>query len=155
MLAGLAWYARRLWREVRRREAFSRDEVVRANRNCVDSLEAIANAMVGGQVDPVEGALRCRVLLDIIDTRLVQKESLQVFATVQERAAHLKTHQARHDLSPRQRYREDRARQAIADEYAGSLERGALALSTLCHEWRQRGVFDQDFAALAFDSPKQ
>ncbi|WP_110687408.1 DUF2489 domain-containing protein [Salinicola aestuarinus] len=145
VLAALAWYARRLWREVRRREAFSRDEAIRANRNCVDSLEAIAKAMVDEQIDPVEGALRCRVLLDIIDTRLVQQEPLSVFATVQERAAHLKTHQARNALSPRQRHREDQAREAIAHEHAQSLKNGAAELGRLCREWRERGVYEQGF----------
>ena len=70
-MVSLAAYAWRLWREVERRKAFRAAEIARANQNCIDSLSALSQAMVERQVDMVEGALRCKVLLDIIDNRLV------------------------------------------------------------------------------------
>lgn len=142
ILALMAWYAHRLWREVRRREAARREEIARANRNCIESLEAISKALVDDQIDPVEGALRCRVLLDILDVELVQSEPLRVFATVQERAAHLKTHKARRELSARQRHREDMAREAIASEHSQALKAGATAVQELCRRWQTAGSIE-------------
>ena len=67
ILAGLGAYALTLWKEVRRREAFKREEVERANQQCLSSLDAIARSMISRQVDLVEGSMRCKVLLEIID----------------------------------------------------------------------------------------
>ncbi|KFF50047.1 hypothetical protein GY26_04585 [Gammaproteobacteria bacterium MFB021] len=140
VVVGLALYARRLWREVRRRETFRRDEIARANRNCIDSLAAISQAMLERQVDLVEGALRCKVLLDIVDHQLVTQERFKVIAEVQAQAAHLRTHAARSELTPRQRHREDLARVAIAEQYETRLDDAARALRTLCADWPDRGA---------------
>ncbi len=140
IIVGLSLYAWRLWREVRRREAFRVDEIARANRNCVESLDAISKAMIERQVDLVEGALRCKVLLDIIDNRLVERDSWRVFVDVQGQAAHLRTHEARRELSPRQRHREDLAREAIAREYEARLDAAAAELQRFCREWDVSGI---------------
>lgn len=135
IIVGLSVYAWRLWHEVRRREAFRADEIARANRNCVESLDAISKAMVERQVDLIEGALRCKVLLDILDNRLVERDAWRVFADVQEQAAHLQTHGARRALSPRQRHREDLAREAIARQHEARLDAAAIELQRFCREW--------------------
>lgn len=135
MIAGLAIYAWRLWREVRRREDFRKAEIARANQNCIDSLDALSNAMVERQMDMVEGALRCKVLLDIIDNHLVEREAWRVLKDVQAEAMHLHTHQARRELSPRERYREDVARREIAQRHEGALHQAAVELRSFCQAW--------------------
>lgn len=134
-IAVLSVVAVRLWREVRRRERLRAEEIDRANRNCIESLEAISQAMVARQVDLVEGALRCKVLLDIIDHRLVERESWRVFQAVSAEAEPLHTHQARKALSPRERHREDRQREAIAERHERDLVHAANALQAFCRDW--------------------
>ena len=68
IIAGLAFYALKLRREVKVREARREQELIQARANCLESLEAIARAMQAGQVDMVEGGLRCKVLIEILDT---------------------------------------------------------------------------------------
>lgn len=135
VVAGLGGYAWRLWREVQRREAARREELERAHRNCLESLEAIATAMLGDQVDLVEGALRCKVLLDIIDPALLEREDFKVFAEVYRRTEHLHTHSSRQDLSAKQRFAEDRERIALQEERYTALHEAAQKVLVLKSEW--------------------
>lgn len=135
VVAGLVGYAWRLWREVQRREAAQREEIARAHRNCLESLEAIATAMQGDQVDLVEGALRCKVMLDIIDPALLEREDFKVFAEVYQRTEHLHTHSARQDLSAKQRFAEDRERIALQEERYTELHEAARQVLVFKREW--------------------
>lgn len=137
IIVSLAAYAWRLWREVERRKAFRADEIARANQNCIDSLSALSQAMVERQVDMVEGALRCKVLLDIIDNRLVERETWRVLGEVQSEAESLHTHQARRELSPRERHREDLAREEIAQRHDHRLHLAAIEIQAFCQDWTQ------------------
>ncbi|OLO03420.1 MULTISPECIES: DUF2489 domain-containing protein [Salinicola] len=131
----LAAYAWRLSREVKRRSAFRAAEIARANQNCIDSLSALSDAMVARQVDLVEGALRCRVLLDILDHPSVMPDSRRVFDEVAVEAETLHTHQARRELSPRDRHREDVKREDIAQRHDQALHLAAIELQTFCRNW--------------------
>ncbi|MFC3285392.1 DUF2489 domain-containing protein [Litchfieldella rifensis] len=134
-LAGLGAYACSLWQEVRRREAFKRDEIRRANEKCLASLDAIARAMLQEQVDLTEGALRCKVLLEIIEPALMERPCFHVFGMMHARTAHLHTHSARKALSRRARMKEDRERLAIEDEYRSDLFDAAKAVRELTSGW--------------------
>ncbi|WP_106478269.1 DUF2489 domain-containing protein [Phytohalomonas tamaricis] len=109
----LGLYVRYLIAEIKRREAFRRNEVRRAHDNCAENLDVIARAMLADQVDLVEGCLRCRVMLDIMDPTLLRRDELQIFQHVSNQAAHLHTHQARNELTPRERMQEDRERMQL------------------------------------------
>jgi len=135
IIVGLSIYAWRLWVEVKRRRAFRVAEIDRANQNCIDSLIALSQAMVERQMDMVEGALRCKVLLDIIDNRLVDREAWRVLGEVQVEAEQLHTHQARRELSPRERHREDLQRKALAQRHDHRLHLAAIELQVFCREW--------------------
>lgn len=135
VVLALSGYAANLWREVRRREAFRQDEIRRANDQCLESLEMIAQAMLNEQVDPIEGSLRCKVLLDIIDPALVERSSFQVFAEVEQRTAHLHTHSARRELTPRARMQEDVQRLAIEDELRGGILQAAHNVLDFKQRW--------------------
>ena len=135
IVAGLGAYAVTLWREVRRREAFRQEEIRRAHQNCLDSLGAIAAAMRAEQVDLVEGALRCKVLLEIIDPALVEREAFRVFASVHAETQHLSTHSSRNALTPRQRMDEDRQRLAVEDANRPALLDAAREVESLKQRW--------------------
>ncbi|GGX79643.1 hypothetical protein GCM10007160_03750 [Litchfieldella qijiaojingensis] len=135
IVAGLGAYAWTLWKEVRRREAFKRDEVRRANEMCLESLDAIAKAILQEQVDLTEGALRCKVLLEIIDPALMERQSFQIFGVIQSRTAHLHTHSAREALSPKERMKEDRQRWAIEEEHRQEVLDAARAVLEFKSSW--------------------
>ncbi|GAB2799952.1 DUF2489 domain-containing protein [Halomonas shantousis] len=135
IVVGLALYAFRLWKRVHHREALQRDEIRRANENCLESLDVIARAMLADQVDLIEGALRCKVLLEIIEPQLVERSRFHVFAEVHRRAGHLHTHSARQALSPRQRLEEDRERIALEEELRAPLQQAAHAVVDFKKRW--------------------
>lgn len=135
VVVGLAGYAMTLWREVKRREAFRRDEIRRANDNCLESLGLIAHAMLNDQVDPTEGSLRCKVLLEIIDPRLLDRGDFCVFGEVHQRTVHLHTHAARQALTPRERLKEDRQRLAVEDELRERVMDAARAVLDFKQRW--------------------
>lgn len=135
VVVGLGSYALTLWREVKRREAFRRDEIRRANDNCLESLGMIASAMLVEQVDLIEGSLRCKVLLEIIDPGLLDRPEFRVFGEVHQRTGHLHTHSARQALTPRERLQEDRQRLAVEDELQGSVREAAGAVLDFKQRW--------------------
>lgn len=135
VVVGLGSYALSLWREVKRREAFRRDEIRRANDNCLESLGMIASAMLVEQVDLIEGSLRCKVLLEIIDPGLLDRPEFRVFGEVHQRTGHLHTHSARQALTPRERLQEDRQRLAVEDELQGSVREAAGAVLDFKQRW--------------------
>ncbi|GAA0556135.1 DUF2489 domain-containing protein [Halomonas salifodinae] len=135
ILAGLSGYAWSLWREVKRRKAFRADELRRAHEQCLEGLDAVARAMLSEQVDITEGALRCKVMLEIIDSRLIEREDFRVFGEVHARTAHLHTHSARQALSPRERFKEDKERLAVEDELKASALAAAKAVLVFKQRW--------------------
>lgn len=137
ILAGLGAYAFTLWKEVRRREAFKRDEVERANQQCLYSLDAIARSMISRQVDLVEGSMRCKVLLEIIDPTLLERTDFRVFADVHERTSHLNTHSARKELTLKERLDEDRQRMDVEAEFETPLIKAARGVLVFKERWPQ------------------
>ncbi|MCW4151797.1 DUF2489 domain-containing protein [Halomonas sp. 18H] len=135
VVAGLAVYAVKLWREVRRREAFRQDELRRAHENCVENLELVASALQQGQVDITEGAWRCKTLLDILDSSLAGRPEFIAFSEVHERTRHLHTHSARQALTPKERFREDRERWAVEHEWRDAILESAGHVVAFRGKW--------------------
>lgn len=135
IIAGLVAYAVTLWREVRRRDAFREEEQRRAHENCLDNLEMVASALLQEQVEVTEGAWRCKVLLEILDPRLIERPDFQAFGEVYARTSHLHTHSARQALSPRERMREDRDRLAVEDELRQPVLQAARAVLVFRRRW--------------------
>ncbi|MCP1314677.1 MULTISPECIES: DUF2489 domain-containing protein [unclassified Halomonas] len=135
VVAGLGVYALTLRKEVKRREAFRLDEDRRAQQNSLENLDYVASALVQEQVDITEGAWRCKVLLEIIDPSLTEREEFQAFADVYNRTRHLKTHSARKQLTPRARMQEDKERLEVEND----MRPAVLSAARSVLEWRARG----------------
>ncbi|MDN3520955.1 DUF2489 domain-containing protein [Halomonas ramblicola] len=135
IIAGLGAYAATLWREVRRRRAFREEEQRRAHDNCLENLELVASALLQEQVDVTEGAWRCKTLLEILDPRLMERDSFRAFGTVHARTHHLHTHSARLALSPKERFREDKERLAVEDELRPAVLEAARAVLAFRRDW--------------------
>ncbi|GED22810.1 DUF2489 domain-containing protein [Halomonas halmophila] len=134
-VAVLGCYAVKLWREVRRREAFRQDELRRAHDNCVENLEMVATALQQGQVDITEGAWRCKTLLDILDSSLSSRPEFAAFTEVHERTRHLHTHSARQALTPKERFREDRERWKVEKEWRDAVMESAARVVACRGHW--------------------
>ncbi|WP_104203672.1 DUF2489 domain-containing protein [Billgrantia saliphila] len=135
IVAGLAAYAFTLWREVKRRDAFHEQELRRAHENCLSNLEIVAASLLQEQVDITEGAWRCKMLLDILDPRLIERPAFQAFGEVYARTRHLHTHSARKALAPRDRMREDRERLEIEAEWRQPVLRAAHEVIEFHRGW--------------------
>jgi exopolyphosphatase/pppGpp-phosphohydrolase len=135
IIAGLAAYAYTLRQEVRRRQAFREEEERRARDNCLENLELVASALLQEQVDVTEGAWRCKVLLEILDPRLLERESFRPFGEVYERTRHLHTHAARKALTPKERFKEDRERLSVEEELREAVLEAARAALVFRRDW--------------------
>lgn len=135
IIAGLAAYAFTLRRELRRRRAFREEEERRARDNCLENLEMVASALLQEQVDVTEGAWRCKVLLEILDPRLLERPAFQAFGEVHARTRHLHTHSAREALTPRERLREDNERLVVEDEMREAILEAARAALAFRRDW--------------------
>lgn len=135
IIIGLAAYALHLWREVRRRNAFREEEDRRAIENCLENLEMVASSLIQGQVDITEGAWRCKVLLEIIDPQLGERDTFRAFGDVFERTRHLHTHSARAALTPKARFQEDHERLAVEKEMREPVIEAAHATLEFRRRW--------------------
>ncbi|WP_447528631.1 DUF2489 domain-containing protein [Vreelandella sp. TE19] len=135
VVVGLGIYALTLRKEVKRREAFRIEEDQRAQQNSLENLDYVASALVQEQVDITEGCWRCKVLLEIVDPSLTERDEFRPFADVYNRTRHLKTHSARKQLSPRERMSEDKERIEVENEMRPAVLSAAKAVL----EWRAQG----------------
>lgn len=141
VVTGLGAYAYTLRQEVKRREIFRQEEEARAKLNSLENLDYVVGALLQEQVDITEGSWRCKVLLEIIDPNLAEREDFQAFAAVYNRTRHLKTHSARTALTPRERMHEDKERLEVESEMRDAVLAAAKAVA----EWRgeQKNAYHQ------------
>lgn len=135
IIASLAAYAYTLRSEVKRREAFRTEEEQRAQQNSLENLDYIVGALLQEQVNITEASWRCKVLLEIIDPSLAEREEFKAFAALYDRTRHLKTHSERNQLTPRERMREDKERLIVEDEMRGDVMAAAKEVAA----WRAKG----------------
>ncbi|WP_416140732.1 DUF2489 domain-containing protein [Halomonas sp. HK25] len=135
IIAGLAAYAYTLRKEVLRRQAFREEEERRARDNCLENLEMVASSLLQEQVDVTEGSWRCKVLLEILDPRLMEREAFRPFGEVHDRTRHLHTHEARRALTPKERFKEDRERLAVEEELREAVLGAAGAVLEFRRNW--------------------
>ncbi len=135
IIAGLGAYAFTLWKEVRRREIARQEEEQRARDNCLENLEMVASALLQEQVDVTEGCWRCKVLLEILEPSLLERDAFRPFGEVHARTRHLHTHEARRALSPKERFKEDKERLAVEEEMREAVLEAARAALVFRRDW--------------------
>lgn len=120
-----------IWRmsyELRRRRENQIQEQAQAEYQCLSNLNVIGRAMQEGQMDLMEGCLRARVIIDILDADWWKDDELSVIAQVSDSASHLHTHQARSALTARERMQEDRHRLQVVSEHETAILQAARRL---------------------------
>ncbi|GHC20647.1 hypothetical protein GCM10010082_10720 [Kushneria pakistanensis] len=123
----------RMSRELRRRRQRQLQEKAQAEYQCLSNLNVIGRAMQEGQMDLVEGCLRARVIIDILDAGWWQDDQLTVIELVSDSTAHLHTHQARSTLTARDRMQEDQHRLQIISQHEEDILKAARQLISRTH----------------------
>ncbi|MFC0338559.1 Protein of unknown function [Kushneria avicenniae] len=118
ILLAIVW---RMYGELQRRRLRQEQEQAQAEYQCLSNLNVIGRAMQEGQMDLVEGCLRARVIIDILDSGWWQDKELGIIADVSDSVAHLHTHQARSALTARERMQEDRYRLQVINEHEDNI----------------------------------
>ncbi|WP_404417780.1 DUF2489 domain-containing protein [Marinospirillum sp.] len=136
-LIPLAGYALHLHLEAKRQVAQAKEnrekETRQARSNILENLEILARALEDEQMNPTEGCLRVRVLLDLLDEGgHVLREDLVIFDQVHQKAKHLATHQAREDLPKDEKEKQDQERRALEEQFEAQIKQGATALRSFC-----------------------
>ncbi|MCM5703404.1 DUF2489 domain-containing protein [Larsenimonas salina] len=131
VVLGLALYAKKLWGEVGRRQKQAQAEHDRAKQQCLANLDVLSQAVIADQVDLIEGVLRCCVILDIYDAGLFERPALKPLLNIREKAQRFHTHDARQELTPRERMKEDKERLELAGEYRNDIRAAAFDIQTL------------------------
>lgn len=129
IVLALAAYAYHLTRKVkqqeqqtaelqRKREAAEKDK----KEYLVESLQVISASALKQELSPSEAVIRCKVLLDGMELTEDQWQPYVVLQQVFAQVCEFDTHQARKALPKEERRRQDRAREAIEQQYNEELQ---------------------------------
>lgn len=94
IILALAAYALVLWRQVQRKSETEQAQRREREERLAADIEFLANSLTTGQLPPIEGAIRIKVLLDNYTGPRRETLDLTVFETVYDATAHIPTHQA-------------------------------------------------------------
>jgi len=125
----LAAYALSLWRQVQRKNDDDRAKSREREERLAADIEFLAQSLVNGQVPPIEGAIRIKVLLDNYTGPRREALDLAVFEVVYDATAHIPTHQAWKDLPRATRRQHEETMTEIESTHKPRLEKAAMQLS--------------------------
>lgn len=127
ILAGYAaWLWYRIWRS-RQQQAKLQQE---RNTRLAGDLRILAQGLLAGQLPPIEGAIRIKVLLDNYSGARPSDLDASVFETLYDATAHIPTHQAWKDLPLAQRQQHERQMEELEQQYQDELHRAAQSLKS-------------------------
>lgn len=125
IIGALVWYALKLQKQVRAREAEKEAVVHQARVKTLENIHLISRALLDEQVDVMEASLRLRALIDIIEPEWFLLDEVKVFAEISGKGSHLATHQARKELPKQERMKQDVERLSLEAEYHEAAYAGA------------------------------
>lgn len=92
-------------------------------------IQFIANAMAEGQCEITEGCLRIASLMKTLDDDLRHKPEFTAIFSLYEQSRDLATHSAYQELSAQERFRQDKKRLTLEDEWGERILQEAKLLS--------------------------
>ncbi|MFY0664069.1 MAG: DUF2489 domain-containing protein [Natronospirillum sp.] len=95
-----------------------------------DSIQIIAKNLVHEDLNPSEGAIRIKHLMDGLELDVQEREQFSVFDTLYEAVKDMATHDARKALSPTERKRQDYEREQHEQKHKVDLLASARVLET-------------------------
>ena len=131
LIVGLSVFIFRQWRRLRQhRRAVERTRAFQAERrdSMIESIRILAMTLEQEQVEPSEGCIRIKGLLDHVEPQLLQHSPYDVFQTMYEKTEHMPTHEARKQVDPKLIRRLDEERYALEAEHAEAIREAAVAI---------------------------
>lgn len=124
----LAGYAAWLWYQVWRRRQQRMLHACERNERLAGDIRLLARGLCEGQVPPIEGAIRIKVLLDNYDGPRRTNLNLSIFETIYDATAHIPTHGAWKALPAAQRRQHEQFMEALEQQHRDELLRAAQEL---------------------------
>jgi hypothetical protein len=87
----------------------------------IESLQVISANVIEEDLNLSEATIRCKMLLDGLILTPDERQPYSVLDEVFEQIQHFDTHQARKNLTKDERKKQDKAREAIEEQYRASL----------------------------------
>lgn len=126
VLATIAWRLQRQVRQQERERELTQqayDQKTEARRAfALQSLEIISTNVLEEDLNLTEATIRCKILLDSLELPQAERQSYEVLDQVFEQVQGFDTHQARKDLTPAERHRQDQQREKIESEFETALK---------------------------------
>ena len=130
-IAALAYVIQRQWRRLshfRRAQEHTRELQQKRRDSMIESIRILAMTLEQEQVEPSEGCIRIKGLLDHVAPELLTQKPYHVFQVMYEKTEHMPTHEARRQADPKLIERLDEERFALEAEYADSIQEAAVAI---------------------------
>lgn len=132
-IAALVLLIRRQWRQianVRKAQARTRELQQERHDKMVESIRILAMTIEQEQVEPSEGCIRIKGLLDHVAPELLTQKPFEVFQVMYEKTEHMPTHEARRQTDPKTIRQLDDERFALEREYETEIREAAIAIRT-------------------------
>lgn len=130
-IVGLSLYIARQWQRLHQyRRAVEHTRALQNERrdSMIESIRILAMTLQQEQVEPSEGCIRIKGLLDHVEPELLNHKPYNVFQTIYEKTEHMPTHEARQQADPKLIQRLDEERFALEAEYAEAIQEAAMAI---------------------------
>lgn len=130
-IAGLSFFILRQWRRLRQQKrAAERTRALQIERrdSMIESIRILAMTLEQEQVEPSEGCIRIKGLLDHVAPELLRHSPYDVFQTMYEKTEHMPTHEARKQADPKLIRRLDDERFALEADHASAIREAAVAI---------------------------
>lgn len=130
-IAVLIFVIQRQWRRlrhVRRAQEHTRRLQQERRDSMIESIRILAMTLEQEQVEPSEGCIRIKGLLDHVAPELLAQKPYDVFQVMYEKTEHMPTHEARRQADPKLISRLDEERFALEAQYADSIQEAAVAI---------------------------
>ncbi|TDT44505.1 uncharacterized protein DUF2489 [Halospina denitrificans] len=130
-IAVLIYVIQRHWRRLsqfRKAQEHTRELQQRRRDSMIESIRILARTIEEEQVEPSEGCIRIKGLLDHVAPDLLSQKPFNVFQTIYEKTEHMPTHDARRQADPKLISRLDEERFALEAEYADHIQEAAVAI---------------------------
>ncbi|RRJ84048.1 DUF2489 domain-containing protein [Aestuariirhabdus litorea] len=149
VIIGLSIYACYLWRQVYLNTRRIRELQQQQRQQLMEAIQIISLSMERQELNPTEGCIRLKVLLEKLDPELLQSPEYRVIEQIYERSRGFATHQARRALPSQERRHQDEAREALEAELKQEVHNAVLALRGLATAYR--GVKDREAKSAAHE----
>ncbi|MCL6416451.1 DUF2489 domain-containing protein [Aestuariirhabdus sp. Z084] len=137
MILGLSVYAIYLWRQVFRNNRRILELQQEQRAKLLEAITVISTTMSRGELNPTEGCIRLKVLLEKLDPELLQSPEYKVIEQMYDRSREFATHQTRKALPATERLLQDQAREALEAELKQEVQNAVLALQRLATAYRE------------------